>query len=38
MFSRIQTIKFTGNCSDRINDLRSALVSADAVVLGAGAG
>ena len=38
MFSRIQTIKSTENFSDSIKRLQNALYSADAVVIGAGAG
>ena len=38
MFSRIQTIKSTESFSDNIKRLQDALRSADAVVIGAGAG
>lgn len=38
MFSRIQTIKSTESFSDNIKRLQDALCSADAVVIGAGAG
>ena len=38
MFSRIQTIKSTESFSDNIKRLKNALDSADAVVIGAGAG
>lgn len=38
MFSRIQTIKSTESSSDNIKRLQDALCSADAVVIGAGAG
>ena len=38
MFSRIQTIKSTESFSDNIKRLQIALCSADAVVIGAGAG
>ena len=38
MFSRIQTIKSTESFSDNIKWLQDALYSADAVVIGAGAG
>ena len=38
MFSRIQTIKSTESFSDSIKRLQNALNSADAVVIGAGAG
>ena len=38
MFSRIQTIKSTESFSDNIQRLKNALDSADAVVIGAGAG
>lgn len=38
MFSRIQTTKFTENISDNIEKLREKIRTADAVVIGAGAG
>ena len=38
MFSRIQTIKSTESFSDNVKRLKNALDSADAVVIGAGAG
>ena len=38
MFSRIQTVKSTESFSDKIKRLQDALCSADAVVIGAGAG
>lgn len=38
MFSKISTTKSTEDYSDQINQLKSALKSADAVVIGAGAG
>ena len=38
MFSKIWTTKSTKNCSERISRLKEALFSADAVVIGAGAG
>ena len=38
MFSRIRTTKFTESFSDNIKRLQNALDSADAVVIGAGAG
>lgn len=38
MFPRMRTIQFSRNCSDKISDLKNALASADAVVIGAGAG
>lgn len=38
MFSRILTQKSTGNCLEKIEQLKAALDSADAVVIGAGAG
>ena len=38
MFSRIQTMKFTENISDNIKKLKEKIRTADAVVIGAGAG
>ena len=38
MFSRIQTTKFTENISDNIEKLKEKIRTADAVVIGAGAG
>lgn len=38
MFSRIQTTKFTENISDNIKKLKEKIRTADAVVIGAGAG
>ena len=38
MFSRIQTMKFTENISDNIEKLKEKIHTADAVVIGAGAG
>ena len=38
MFSRIQTTKFTENISDNIKKLKEKICTADAVVIGAGAG
>lgn len=38
MFSKIWTTKSTKNCSEQISRLKEALFSADAVVIGAGAG
>ena len=38
MFSRIQTTKFTENISDNIEKLREKIRTADAIVIGAGAG
>nr|WP_297130660.1 Sir2 silent information regulator family NAD-dependent deacetylase [uncultured Eubacterium sp.] len=38
MFSRIQTMKFTENISDNIEKLKEKIRTADAVVIGAGAG
>ncbi len=38
MFSRIQTTKSTGNISDNIEKLKEKIHTADAVVIGAGAG
>ncbi|WP_455492658.1 SIR2 family NAD-dependent protein deacylase [Eubacterium sp.] len=38
MFSRIQTTKFTENISDNIENLREKIRTADAIVIGAGAG
>lgn len=38
MFSKIWTTKSTKNCSEQISRLKEALSSADAVVIGAGAG
>lgn len=38
MFSKIWTTKSTKNCSEQISQLKEALSSADAVVIGAGAG
>lgn len=38
MFPRMRTIRFSRNCADKIGDLKNALASADAVVIGAGAG
>ena len=38
MFSKIQTVKSTESFSDKIKRLQDALCSADAVVIGAGAG
>lgn len=38
MFSKIQTTKFTENISDNIEKLREKIRTADAVVIGAGAG
>lgn len=34
----MRSFKFTPNCSDKISDLKNALASADAIVIGAGAG
>lgn len=34
----MRTIQFSRNCSDKISDLKTILASADAVVIGAGAG
>lgn len=38
MFSKIQTTKFTENISDNIKKLKEKIRTADAVVIGAGAG
>ena len=38
MFSRMSITKSTGNCSENIEKLRDALRTADAVLIGAGAG
>lgn len=38
MFSRMRITKSTGNYSDNINKLKTALSDADAIVIGAGAG
>mgnify|MGYP004499223287 FL=1 len=38
MFSKIQTMKFTENISDNIEKLKEKIRTADAVVIGAGAG
>lgn len=38
MFSRIQTTKSTENISDNIEKLKEKIRTADAVVIGAGAG
>lgn len=38
MFSRIRTLQSTERCSDNIKKLKNALLSADAVIIGAGAG
>lgn len=38
MFSRTWTMKSTGNCLDNINRLKEAIKTADAVIIGAGAG
>lgn len=38
MLSRMRTIQFTRNRSEKISGLKNALASADAVVIGAGAG
>ncbi len=38
MFSKIETMKSTADCSDDIEKLKSILYDADAVVIGAGAG
>ena len=38
MFSKIQTTKFTENISDNIEKLKEKIRTADAVVIGAGAG
>ena len=38
MFSRVQTKKDTKNYSDKIRKLRTAIDTADAVIIGAGAG
>lgn len=38
MFSRIEIMKSTGGCSKQIDRLKEALASADAVLVGAGAG
>lgn len=38
MFSKMRTTKFTGNFSDNIRRLKNELESADAIVIGAGAG
>lgn len=38
MFSKISTKKYTKSCSEQIEELRQALESAEAVIIGAGAG
>lgn len=38
MFSKMRTTKFTGDCSEQIEKLKHEIETADAVVIGAGAG